>query len=395
MNNMKIQAQERSRNIPASALHHIHRLVEQKKSDSIALHIGEAHIGVPQHVRDAYVKAIYDGHSSYCDAYGLPELCEVLSASVAEKTKTPVPAGRLFVTPGSCQAISAVLMSLASDGCSALLPEIHWPMHLQQVHMVGLQPRFYNVAHPGMSPVESLEAAYDESVRVMIVNSPSNPLGQVIDQVAMKAIYEWAQSRGVFIISDEAYEDFIYEGEASIMSKLDGEVEEKDRLVFSIRTFSKSYSMTGYRLGYVVAPNCERAELLLRVQEATLVAPSTPVQYAGLAAQSDRNHIEVHHQYVKQTRDEVIKLLAPAGLLWETPKGGWYAILNLSNYTDNADVFCRELLDSTNLALAPGRSFAPKDHKNASSFVRMALCRERQYTIEGAKILLNYLSQRK
>src|SRR5262245_42764702 len=109
--------QERSRSIYPSSLHEIHRLVEQRSEHQIfALHIGEPHIGIPETVREAYVKAIRDGHSYYCDAPGLLVFREALSARLGAAQDISAPAHRIFITPGSCQAIAAILLSLAFDG---------------------------------------------------------------------------------------------------------------------------------------------------------------------------------------------------------------------------------------------------------------------------------------
>jgi aspartate/methionine/tyrosine aminotransferase len=348
-------------------------------------------MSIPDEVREAFVRAIRDGHSYYCDAPGLPVLRERLSSLLAETAGTALPIERLFVTPGSCQAIAAVLLSLAFDGGVALLPEIHWPMHLQQVRLAGLLPKFYRTTDPNLSLVEALEEAYEPGVCVLLVNSPSNPTGQVLDESAARAVYEWAQRRCVWLISDEAYEDFIFEGPSPTLTALDGTNPPAARIVFSIHTFSKSFSMTGYRLGYVAAPNDERSELLQRVQEATLVAPSTPVQFAGLAALDQSSHVERHHDYVRGTRDEVVRLLAPRGLLWTVPRGGWYALLDLSRHCQDADSFCRRTLAESGLALAPGQGFAPGNHPAATRLARLAFCRERSTTLRGLRLLVERL----
>ena len=234
-------------------------------------------------------------------------LREALSERFATTRDVAIPPGRLFVTPGSCQAIAAVLLSLAVDGGSVLLPEIHWPMHLQQIRMAGLRPRFYRNSDLETSAADVLDHAYEPETCAVIVNSPSNPAGEVLGPRATRGVHEWARRRGVHVLSDEAYEDFIYEGAPALLLNLDAALPESERLVFSIHTFSKSFSMTGYRLGYVSAPNAERAELLQRIQEAMLVSPSTPVQFAGLAALRDVEHLRLHREYVRATRDEVVR----------------------------------------------------------------------------------------
>jgi aspartate aminotransferase len=376
-------ARERSRSIPVSSLHEIHRLVGERERDTIALHVGEPFLRMPESASEAFTRAIRDGHTSYTDAPGLPLLCEALADRLQHNGAPP--AEHVFVTPGSCQAVAAVLQSVAFDGGVALLPEVHWPIHLQQVLLAGLRPRFL----PEGDPLAALEEAYSPDVCVVLVNSPANPSGVVLDDRTLAGVHGWAVRNRVWVISDEAYEDFVYEGAAPRMAALDANLPAADRVVFSVHTFSKGFSMTGCRLGYVAAPTSERAQLLRRVQEATLVAPSTPVQYAGLAALEDERHLADHYAYVRATRDEVMRLAGP--LVWRVPAGGWYALLDLSAYTSDTNLFCHQLLDKAGVALAPGWGFAPADNPLGQRLVRLTLCWERSTTLEGVQRLLGHL----
>lgn len=380
-----------SRAILPSRLHAMHRSVLQAGSEVIGLHIGEPHLGVPGGVRDAFVEAIRRGDSTYCDAPGLPRLREALSARLAQLRRGHYSPDRIFVTPGSCQALAATLLSIATPGGSFLLPEIHWPMHLQQVQMAGLVPRFYTLTGVGLTTADALSHVDTRGACGMLVCSPSNPDGAVHDPEDIKAIYAWAAGRGLPIISDNAYEDFIYEGRAAPIAHLERDLPDAMRIVYSVHTFSKSYSMTGYRLGYVCAPSLDRAALLSRVQEAMLVAPATPPQFAGIAALADDDHVQSHRAYVEETRNEVFRSLQGSGLLPKPPAGGWYALLDLSPYCRDSSSLCSELLESAGVALAPGAAFAPPGHLKAATLARMALCRERNYTLDGISRLLRFL----
>jgi aspartate aminotransferase len=382
---------ERSRTIPSSSLHTIHRLAQQRGRDTIPLHVGEPHIGMPDSAAEAYVRAIRDRQTYYADAPGLPVLREALAGKLADNGAPPP--GQIFVTPGSCQAISAVLQSITFEGGIVLLPDIHWPIHLQQILVAGLIPRFFHIAGPDVSPIASLEASYESAVCAIVINSPSNPAGMVLDQRVIADIHEWAVRHHIWLISDEAYEDFVYAGEAPRTAVLDTGLAEKERVVFSVHTFSKGFSMTGCRLGYATAPSAERADLLCRVQEATLIAPSTPVQFAGLAALDDHEHLARHHSYVRATRDAAVRALSAAGLLWTMPEGGWYALINLARYTADTDAFCRRLLHRAGVALAPGGGFLPVGDDIARGLARMALCGERTATLEGIDRLLAQLEE--
>jgi len=381
-------ARERSRAIPASSLHEIHRLVQRRGGDTIALHVGEPHVRMPAAAVTAYQRALADGRTSYGDAPGLPALREAIAERLADNG-SPSP-DRVFVTPGSCQAISAVLQSIASPGGTVLLPEIHWPVHQQQILNAGLRPRFFSCGPSAPEMLAALESGHDQDVCGLIVTSPANPSGQVLAPEVMAAVHAWAARHRVWLISDEAYEDFVYEGAAPAAAVYDGALPEHERVVFSVHTFSKGYSMTGCRLGFVVVPSAERAELMCRVQEATLVAPSTPVQYAGLAALASRGHLSRHHDYVRGTRDEVIRRLASTGLLWAAPAGGWYALLDLSAHTRDSAAYCQRLLEGAGVALAPGHGFLPPGHPLGTRLARMTLCAERMTTLEGISRLLRW-----
>lgn len=372
-------AVERSRLIPGSPLHDVHRVV-QAHPGALALHVGEPYIQMPDSARRAFVRAIRDGRTQYTDAPGLPALREAIAERLADNG-APSP-DRVFITPGSCQAIAAALHSIAFDGAVALLPEIHWPTHVQQVALAGMTPRFVAIDD---DPVAALDAAWDQAVCVLVLNSPANPSGRVLDRRTIAAVHEWAVRRRVWIVSDEAYEDFVYEGEAPRTAAFDAAVPFAERVVFSMHTFSKNFSMTGCRLGYATAPNAERAALLQRVQEATLIAPSTPVQYAGLAALNDVDHVVRHRHYVGTTRNAVMDVLEETGLVFAAPAGGWYLLLDVAPLADDAAAWCDDLLRRTNVAVAPGAGFVPPGHPMARRLVRVALCGEREATLEAVE----------
>ncbi|MFB9235712.1 pyridoxal phosphate-dependent aminotransferase [Plantactinospora siamensis] len=380
---------QRSRRLPVSCLHEIHRLVTDHPRDAIALHVGEPHVRMPAEAVEGYVRALRDGRTSYTDAPGLP----VLRAALAERLRdngAPAP-DRVFVTPGSCQAISAIFQSIAVDGGEVILSRVHWPMHLQQILLAGLEPRFAAMPDGGRPLTELLDEAASERTVALLINSPANPSGHVWGPEDLAQMYAWAARRGVWIISDEAYEDFVYEGEPCRIANLDLAVPPDERIVFSVHTFSKGFSMTGCRLGYATAPRADRAELLARVQEATLVAPATPVQYAGLAALRATDHLTAHHGYVRATRDAAVKLLAPLGVVHTEPSGGWYLLLDLSDHTDDTYAFCHRLLAETDVGVAPGRGFLPPDDPLAERLVRVTLCAEQEATLTGVQRLVRLL----
>lgn len=389
MSTLQIGA-ERSRALPLSRLHEIHRAVAEHPRDPVALHVGEPHLRMPVEAVDAYCAALHDGHTAYSDAPGLPALREALVELFATRHGLPTTRDRIFVGPGSCQLISAIFASLAVPGGSVVLPEVHWPMHLQQVLLAGLEPRFAPTPGPGDSVLDILDRIADERTVAVLINSPANPSGAVWAAETLEGLYGWAQCRKVALVSDEAYEDFVYAGQPPHLAALDAQLPLAERVVFTVHTFSKGYSMTGCRLGFAAAPNPDRAGLLARVQEATLVAPSTPVQYAGLGALRAEGHLELHHDYVRQTRDAVLEAL-PADLVYQTPDGGWYILVDVSIHTGDSYAFAHELLARTDVAIAPGLGFVPAGHPLEARLIRLSLCGERERTLAGVARLVGYL----
>jgi aspartate aminotransferase len=371
--------------IPVSALHQVHRAVLNRGSHTLGLHVGEPAMGMPEVAIEAIARAVRDGKTGYGDAPGLPELRARLAHQFAADGCTPA---EVFVSMGSCQGIAAVLLSLSVPGASVLLPELHWPTHRQQIVMAGMCPRFF-VNGLGTDLAAELERAYDPSVRVAIINSPANPSGAVISREACAEVHRWALERGVWIISDEAYVDFVFEGDRPCLGALDSQVEERDRKVFSVRTFSKGYSFTGCRLGYLAAPNREAAERLRRVQEACIITPSSPIQWGGLAALDATDHLGSHHRRVRATRDAVLERLQGSVLLGSAPAGGWYMMLDVSALCQSIDQFCSDLLARTGVAVAPGDAFVAPEAR-LPRMVRVALCVDHDLTIEAIDRLRAY-----
>ncbi|MET7297348.1 pyridoxal phosphate-dependent aminotransferase [Embleya sp. NPDC005575] len=355
-------ALSRAASIPPSCLHDVFRSAQAwelvHRRAPIRLHVGEPAFGPPIEAVEALGAAAREGRAAYTSAEGMTELREALAAKLASENGHATRPDRVFVAPGSCQGLAALMQSMAEPGDEILLPEIHWPIHLQQALLAGLRPRFYPLDRDFRPDPDSLAAAGGERTRLILVNSPANPAGVVLDEPFLRAVLHIARRRGWRIISDEAYEHFVFEGEHVSMASLERDVPERERLVHSAFSFSKSYAMTGYRLGYIAVPDARAASALRVVQEASIVAPPTPVQYAALAALGVPQAALRNREAVRANRDRSLPSLVAAGLLGRVPPGGWYALLDLASVGLDADVFAAELLAEHGTAVAPGRGFA-------------------------------------
>ncbi|MFF8919350.1 pyridoxal phosphate-dependent aminotransferase [Streptomyces sp. NPDC015032] len=363
--------------IPSSCLQDIFRAAEIKERTTGArvtkLHVGEPYFNPPDDVAEAFIEAVRRGDTKYSGVDGLPELRAALTEKLNRDNLLDTTASRVFVSPGSCQGLSALLQSLAEPGAEILLPELHWPVHLQQSLLAGFRPVFYKLGPDFRPDPDALLAAAGPRTRVLLLNSPSNPSGAVLDAELLGTLLGLAREQGWQVISDEAYEHFVYDGDHFSVASLERDVPVADRIVHSVYTFSKGAAMTGYRLGYVAAATDRAADALRVVQEANIIGTSTPVQYAGLAALRARAAIaETNRARVLANRDAALPRLVEAGLLHELPAGGWYAMADIGRTSMDAETFATRLLDATDVAVVPGNGFAWHPELDAAGAIRSA-----------------------
>ncbi|KXK61862.1 hypothetical protein AWW66_11435 [Micromonospora rosaria] len=393
--------------IPSSQLHRVFRDADDRERVSgvpvTKLHVGEPHFTPPPEVAQALARAVTTGRTEYTAVEGLLELREHLVRKLADENGVDTDVSRLFVTPGSCQGLAALMQAVAEPGAEILLPELHWPIHLQQALLAGLRPVFYPLGRDYRTDPESVLAAATANTRVLLINSPANPTGAVLDTPTLRALIDMARARGWQIISDEAYEHFVFDGEHVSTASLERDVPVPERIVHSSYSFSKSLAMTGYRLGYLATATDRAARAVRIVQEANLIAMSTPVQYAGLEALRWGHVVRQNHAMVRANRDEVLPAVHDAGLLPELPAGGWYAVLDVAPTGLSAEEFAAGLLATRNVAVVPGTGFALMPRLDARGrvtsaepapwsrhLIRIAMCVAPQVLRDGVRELLDF-----
>jgi aspartate aminotransferase len=382
---VKMRATDRGCNLPVSELHEIHRLVENLENREsrtiLRLHVGEPAFRPPESVQAAITNAMHDGRTDYTSAEGLALLRERLAENVNRRKLIAARSEQIVVTPGSTQGIFAVMLAMCDPGDEILIPETHWPIYNHAASIAGLRIRYYPLT-PGydLDP-DRIIAASTTYTRMLVINSPGNPAGGVCDEQTLKDIVNVAHNNGWWIISDEAYEHFAFDRKHCSAAPLERDVPEAERRVFSLHSFSKSYGMTGYRIGYVIAPCYAAAMALCRVQEGTIVAPSTPIQYGALAALKEDAFVEAAHAHLVRNLN---CLTDPAreGFLTVMPQGGWYALLDISRSGLSSGQFASRLLSEFDVAVAPGSAFVPA-RANDPSTVRVAFCGDCAVVAEG------------
>jgi aspartate/methionine/tyrosine aminotransferase len=319
------------------------------------LEIGEPDFPTPPHVVEAVQRAIADGEVKYTVSRGLPSLREQIAAKLRSRNAVEVDADRVVVTSGGTPAILETLMVLLRPGDGVLVPDPGWPaFELAATLQHGRIVRYRVLPESGYLPdIDELDSLAP-SARVLVVNSPSNPTGAVYDRETLEALYELARRHDLTILSDEVYEDIIFEGEHVSLSSLD-----EDGRAVSIFSFSKGYAMTGWRIGYATGPSAF-VEAMVRVQEPVIACPSYVAQKAAEAALAGpQDVLAVRRAEYRLRRDAVLPLLRRHGLFVAEPRGTFYAMADVSRLgTDTYEVARRLLLDER-VAVAPGETFGP------------------------------------
>jgi aspartate/methionine/tyrosine aminotransferase len=341
------------------------------------LEVGQPDFATPAHVVAAAAEAARTGHTGYTPTAGIPELRAALAAKVRERNGIPVEPEQIVLGNGGAQALHACLVALTEPGDGILLPDPAWPNFLMMAQLLRLDVASYGLTPAGgyVPEVAELERLVTPRTRVLLLNSPSNPLGSVIGRERMAELLAFAARHDLWVLSDECYDEITFDGTAVSPAALD-----RDGRVVTVFSFSKTYAMTGWRLGYVAAPP-EVAEVLVKAQEPLVSCINAPTQHAGLAALASPPEVVAGMVAAyRQRRDTVVGRLAGHGLTAFRPAGAFYAWVDVSAAGLGAREFALRLLAEEGVAAAPGTAFGPR----GEGFLRLSLAASEADLAEGS-----------
>ncbi|GAC1341255.1 MAG: pyridoxal phosphate-dependent aminotransferase [Candidatus Dormibacteria bacterium] len=348
----------------------------------IRLEVGEPDFPTPAHVVEAAHAAALEGHTGYMPSAGIPQLREALAVKVQERNGYSVEPFQTIVTQGGVEAIYASLLTLTQPGDEILLPDPAWPNFLMMARLLNLTAVTYPLtSEAGFVPTpETLEGLVTERTSVIVVNSPSNPLGAVIGRSRMTELLEFVERHGLWMVSDECYDEISFSGTFVSPASIAPE------RVVSVYSFSKTYAMTGWRIGYAVAPR-ELAPTLAKAQEPLISCVNTPTQHAALAALTGPQQIvaEMRDAY-HQRRDLALTVLAGATLHAFTPEGAFYLWVDIRGIGLPSREVAMRLLDERGVAVAPGSAFGER----GEGFLRVSLASSAGALSEGLRRLVDF-----
>ena len=332
------------------------KALERQGRTIVHLEIGEPDFDTPVHIRDAAKQALDAGATHYGPSAGLPELREAIAKHVAETRGVHVSPEEVVVTPGAKPIMFFTIMALIGEGDEAIYPNPGFPIYESVINFVGGVPVPIPLREEsGFNfDLAELERRISPRTKLIIVNSPENPTGGVLERGQLERIAALATERRIPVLSDEIYRQFLYDGEfTSIMGM--GDMRSRTILLDG---FSKSYAMTGWRLGYGVMP-VPLAEHVTRLMVNSASCTASFVQLAGIAAlQGDQTPVARMVAEFKRRRDIVVDGLNKLpGVSCVRPRGAFYVFPNITGTRRRSSEVAERLLNEAGVATLSGTAF--------------------------------------
>jgi aspartate/methionine/tyrosine aminotransferase len=351
--------------------------------DAIHLEVGDPSFPTPPHIVEAADRAAREGWTKYVSSGGIPALREAIAGKVRKHNGFDVEPGQVTVTAGGIGAVQAAMVAVLEPGDEILIPDPAWPNFPMIASLLHAPERRYplRAEHGFLPEVDDLERARGPRTRALLINSPSNPLGTIIPAERLREILAFAERHDLWVISDECYDQITFDDTFTSAAALG----DPDR-VLSCFTFSKTYAMTGWRIGYLVTPPAA-GTIGDRIQQALVSCVNAPAQMAALAALTGPQQVvaEMCETY-RERRDALLALFTEQGVACPRPAGAFYAWVDIRDRAASAHRFAVELLRRERVAVAPGTAFGPA----GEGWVRLSLASDTDALLEGARRLARF-----
>ncbi len=367
------QLAETVRTTPHSGIREMAELA-RRIPDALRLEAGDPNFDTPAHIIEAAARAASEGFTKYTPSGGLLSLRELIAEKVRSRNSIDCSVDQIVVTTGGCGALFTSLLTLLDPGDEVLIPDPGWANYPPMIHVQSATPVGYRLdpARDFEPDLDELEARIGDSTKVMLVNSPGNPTGAVYGPETLSALLEIAERHDLWVISDECYDEIVFDGNHVSMASLDP----TDRLI-TVFSFSKSYAMTGWRVGYVVA-SPEVADRISKAQEPVQGNASSLSQKGAEAALTgDQGCVAEMRDAYRERRDRVGAALDENGVGYVRPRGAFYVMVDVSPSASLP--FAKDLLEKEHVSVVPGSAFGP----GGEGMVRVSLSVDPEVLMEG------------
>jgi aspartate aminotransferase len=319
---------------------------------------GEPDFDTPEHIKRAAIEALEAGFTKYTPNAGIPELRQAIADKLAADNGLSYRAGQVVVSNGAKHACYNAILATCQPGDEVIIPAPYWVSYPDMVRLVGADPVIIPTSERNawkMRP-QDFENAMTPRTKMLIMNSPGNPTGSVYTREELEAIVNVAAEEDIYVLSDEIYEKLVYD-DAKHVSIASLSKEAYD-LTITINGFSKSYAMTGWRLGYLAAPDAV-ARAVDSIQSHTSSNPSSFSQYGALAAlKGDQQPLADMREEFDMRRNYMFDRISKiSNVTAIKPQGAFYILVNISQLGLTSQNFADRLLSKANVAVVPGAAF--------------------------------------
>lgn len=374
---------QRVTQITPSATMAVKRAADELKRrgvDVIDLGPGEPDFPTPEHIKRAAEEALAQNFTKYTAETGIWELRDAIAQKYNREYNTRYTAENVLVTSGAKHALYNIAVALFEPGDEVLIPVPYWVSFPEQIKLVGARPVFVPTGEDFRLTADLIREHITPHTKALILNSPNNPAGTVLDRQRLQEIIDLAQRHKLWVIYDECYEKFLYEGEHISAVEFDTE------RVIAVSSASKTYAMTGWRVGWSVAPK-ELTRAMAAIQSHTTSHPSSISQKAALAALTgDQSCVtQMLAEYRKRREFVLSELRAIEGIELTVPQGTFFVFPKVARcfngHIQNSVEFARYLLESAHVAVVPGIAFG------AEGYVRISYATSLEQLREGLRRL--------
>lgn len=330
------------------------KALESQGHDVIHMEIGEPDFASPAPIVQAGRAALANGHTGYTPALGLPALREAIAASYGERYGVDLDPGRVVVTPGGSAALLLIASLLVDPGQAVLMADPSYPCNRNFLGLLGAHARMIPTGPQSAYQLTPslIESHWDEHCSMVLAASPSNPTGTLLDRQQLQAMADTTRRLGGHLVVDEIYHGLTYDCQASSVLEVADDA-------FVLNSFSKYFGMTGWRLGWLIAPPQAVSELEKLAQNLYISAP-TMAQHAALACfePATLEILEARRREFAKRRDFLLPALRELGFgIAVEPEGAFYLYADISAFGGDAYAFCQHMLETEFVAITPGLDF--------------------------------------
>ncbi|MBR0137246.1 MAG: aminotransferase class I/II-fold pyridoxal phosphate-dependent enzyme [Erysipelotrichaceae bacterium] len=352
------------------------------RKNVVSLGVGEPDFITPWHIREAAIYAIEKGRTFYTGNKGLPALRQGICDYYKRRFNVKYdPEANCIVTVGGSEAIDIVMRTLLKPGDEVILPTPAYVAYAAIIEMAQgkvVEVEMKEEDQFKLTP-DALKKAITDKTKAVILNFPGNPTGGIMNRDDYAAIVPIIKKHGIFAVTDEIYAELTYEGKHCSIAEFE---EIRDQTIV-INGFSKAYSMTGYRVGYILAHK-QLIDMMLKIHQYAIMCATTSSQFAAIeAVNNGDNDIAEMAESFRQRRNYIVKELNRIGLKTHMPAGAFYVFPSIKISGLSSEEFCEKLLDQQNLALVPGNAFG----QAGEGYVRISYA----YSLDEIKTAINRL----